>query len=183
MPGTQVALSKLLAYALRHRPGEFELELDAEGWVPVDQLLDALRRQPRWAGTTRADLEAVVGAPGRRRYELAGDRVRAAYGHTLPGRVARDPVVPPPELFHGTGRAALPAILAEGLHPRGRQYVHLSRTRELARQVGRRKDRRPAVVEVDAAAAAAAGVVFYAGAPDVLLADHVPAAFLRAAGA
>ncbi|WP_196776849.1 RNA 2'-phosphotransferase [Haloechinothrix halophila] len=36
-------LSKVVSYALRHAPWLYELELDAEGWAPVDQLLDALR--------------------------------------------------------------------------------------------------------------------------------------------
>ena len=41
-------LSKLLAYVLRHRPWEYELELDGEGWADVGQLMDALRRDPEW---------------------------------------------------------------------------------------------------------------------------------------
>ncbi len=36
-------LSKEVAYALRHSPGKYELELDANGWVSVDQLLESLR--------------------------------------------------------------------------------------------------------------------------------------------
>ena len=37
-------LSKEISYALRHAPWEYELEMDAEGWVPIEQLLDALHR-------------------------------------------------------------------------------------------------------------------------------------------
>jgi len=32
-------LSKEVAYALRHAPWEYGLELDAEGWVDINQLL------------------------------------------------------------------------------------------------------------------------------------------------
>ncbi len=35
-------LSKEISYALRHAPWEYELEMDEEGWVPVEQLLSAL---------------------------------------------------------------------------------------------------------------------------------------------
>lgn len=29
-------LSKEISYALRHAPWEYELEMDQEGWVPVE---------------------------------------------------------------------------------------------------------------------------------------------------
>ena len=34
-------LSKEISYALRHAPWEYELELDEEGFVPVEQLIHA----------------------------------------------------------------------------------------------------------------------------------------------
>lgn len=36
-------LSRTVAHALRHEPWLYELEMDEAGWVPVEQLLDALR--------------------------------------------------------------------------------------------------------------------------------------------
>jgi len=36
-------LSKTISHALRHRPEIYGLELDAEGWTPVEDLLAALR--------------------------------------------------------------------------------------------------------------------------------------------
>jgi putative RNA 2'-phosphotransferase len=41
-------LSKEVSYALRHAPWEYEIELDNEGWVSVEQLLMALRFDKRW---------------------------------------------------------------------------------------------------------------------------------------
>lgn len=38
-------LSRVVSHALRHEPWLYELELDDEGWVPVDQLLMALREK------------------------------------------------------------------------------------------------------------------------------------------
>ena len=35
-------LSKEVSYALRHAPWEYELEMDEEGWVSIEQLLSAL---------------------------------------------------------------------------------------------------------------------------------------------
>lgn len=36
-------LSKEVSYALRHAPWEYELELDSEGWVSVEQLISSFR--------------------------------------------------------------------------------------------------------------------------------------------
>lgn len=35
-------LSKEISYALRHAPWEYELEMEEEGWVLVEQLVRAL---------------------------------------------------------------------------------------------------------------------------------------------
>lgn len=32
-------LSKTVSYVLRHAPWEYEIELDDEGWAPLEQLL------------------------------------------------------------------------------------------------------------------------------------------------
>lgn len=175
----QVALSKAVARALRHEPWAYELELDSEGWVPIAQLLDALNRTRRWRNLDRRQLQAMVDLSAKRRYELAGDRIRALYGHSVPAAIARDPAQPPPVLFHGTARDVLDAITSDGLRPMRRQYVHLSVDRETAAEVGRRKERDPVLLHVDAAAASAAGVQFYRGNDVIWLTAHVPSAFLR----
>ena len=37
-------LSKEISYALRHSPWEYELELDIEGWVDINQLIKSLHK-------------------------------------------------------------------------------------------------------------------------------------------
>ncbi len=168
-------LSRTVAHALRHAPWLYELEVDEEGWVPVDQLLDALRRKRRsWRDLSRADLATMVVASEKRRYELAGDRIRALYGHSLSGKLQKAPATPPDRLFHGTAPRSLPRIMETGLLPMNRQYVHLSTTREDAREVGRRKAEEPVVLEIKAHLAHDAGVRFYRGNDRVWLADCVP---------
>lgn len=39
---SDVDLSRAVSHALRHEPWLYELELDDEGWVPVDQVLAAV---------------------------------------------------------------------------------------------------------------------------------------------
>jgi putative RNA 2'-phosphotransferase len=174
-----VQLSKTISHALRHQPWLYELELDAEGWTPVADLLAALgRRRAAWRGLAEDDLARLVAAGDKRRFELRDGRVRALYGHSLAQPLLKTPAAPPPTLFHGTARAALPSIRAAGLRPMGRQYVHLSVDEETARQVGARKGGRPVVLTVLAGQAHRQGVAFYRGNAQVWLADAIPPRFI-----
>jgi putative RNA 2'-phosphotransferase len=87
------------------------------------------------------------------------------------------PAEPPPILYHGTGEGSLAAILRDGLSKMQRHHVHLSADAVTAHKVGARHGR-PAVLRVDAAAMAAAGIVFYRAANGVWLVDHVPPHYL-----
>lgn len=172
-------LSRTVAHALRHEPWLYELEVDEEGWAPLGQLLDALRRdRSEWSELERGDLEEMIRRSDRRRYEIRDGRVRALYGHSLPGKLQKEPAEPPPSLFHGTDPEALSAIRSEGLRPMGRQYVHLSADRATAGEVGRRKAPDPAVLRVDAGAAHADGITFYAGNEKVWLSERLPPRYL-----
>lgn len=151
--------------------------------MPLDALLAALQEKGgSWSELSRDRIEAMMAAADKQRYELEGGRIRAVYGHSLPGRLARLPAAPPVLLYHGTPPRAATRILEEGLKPMGRQYVHLSVDRETAGEVGRRRDPAPVILRVASAAAHDAGVVFYAGNDRVWLADFVPAAYISAAG-
>jgi putative RNA 2'-phosphotransferase len=172
-------LSKTVSHALRHQPWLYELELDAEGWTPVADLLDALNAVPRWREVTRADLPAMMAAADKQRFELDGDRIRALYGHSVPGRILKERAEPPAILLHGTAPGSVPAILEHGLLPMRRQYVHLSVDHDTARQVGGRRTAEPVILTVRAADAHAAGLPFWHGNEMVWLAESVPPQFLE----
>jgi putative RNA 2'-phosphotransferase len=172
-------LSRAVSHALRHEPWLYELELDEAGWVPVQSLVEALRVERGWSSLTVADVEAMVAGASKQRHEIRDGRIRALYGHSLPGRIDRVPAAPPVELFHGTSPAAAEAIRVDGLHPMGRQFVHLSVDRDTARAVGARKAPEPVILAVAAREAAEVGVAFYVGNEKVWLADSVPARFVE----
>jgi putative RNA 2'-phosphotransferase len=178
-PDRTVLLSKAVSHALRHQPSAYGLQLDDAGWVSVEALLEGLRRRSRrWQGVRRVELEQMVEDNAKRRFEIAGDRIRALYGHSVEGRVAHEARQPPSVLFHGTSPRVLGDILAEGLRPMRRQYVHLSVDRASAITVGWRKDAHPVVLQVAAQEAYEAGVAFRPGNELVWLADQIPAHFL-----
>ena len=182
-PQDFTAISRTLSHALRHEPWLYELELDAEGWTPVEAVVEALRAERSdWRDLTTDDLAEVIAASTKRRHEMADGRIRALYGHSVPGKLARTPSPPPERLYHGTSPEALEAIRQNGLHPMARQYVHLSNNRADALEVGRRKHPQPVLLLVKAADAAKAGVAFYVDNEKVWLADRVPWSFIAIDG-
>jgi putative RNA 2'-phosphotransferase len=176
----EIALSKTIAHALRHQPQLYGLQLDEEGWVKVQDLLAALgRRRAAWRHLGEEDLVRLIAHASKQRYELREGKIRALYGHSLPGRLAREEAPPPALLYHGTHPVALARIRLEGLQPMRRQYVHLSVDVSTARQVALRRTRYPVILTVLAQEAYAHGVRFYRGNDLVWLAEAIPPAFLR----
>ena len=172
-------LSKEISYALRHAPWEYELELGSEGFVPVQQLLDAINENGKYGiKITIEDIEHIIKISDKKRFEISGDNIRALYGHSVPMHILKEPVTPPPILYHGTTHKVVDVIMSEGLKPMSRQYVHLSVDIDTAVQVGRRRDHDPVILRIDAAKAYSDGVVFYKGNDKVVLAVYIPGQYV-----
>ena len=136
-------------------------QTDATG--PVD---GTERPGDGWDGTERVD------ATGQ------GDRIRAAYGHSVDVDLDAAETPVPDTLYHGTAPRNAEAIRAEGIRPMDRQQVHLSGTVEAAREVGRRHAADPVVLAVDAAGLEAAGHAVTRRGRGVYTTDRVPPEFL-----
>ena len=177
MADRTVRISKFLALVLRHDPGRIGLTLDRHGWVAVDDLLVAAARHG--LTITPPELAEVVRTNAKQRFTLdvEGNRIRANQGHSLDVDLGLTPLEPPPVLYHGTSRAVMAAILAEGLRPMGRRHVHLSADRDTAMVVGRRHGP-PAVLLVDSRRMHVDGHRFFRSANSVWLTDVVPATYL-----
>ena len=173
-------LSKTVSHALRHEPWVYELELDDQGWVPIEQLLETLRSEKdSWGELAESDLEEMIRVSAKRRHEIQNGRMRAIYGHSLPGKLKRTPSSPPAVLFHGTSPKSIPEIKLNGLMPMNRQNVHLSTDEATAIEVGKRKARDPVLLRVRSMEAFENGVPFYEGNEKVWLADAVPSQFIE----
>lgn len=177
-----ILLSKTISHALRHQPWLYELELNEEGWTSVVALLDALRTQRKeWCDLNEDDLLAMIANSDKCRIEIEAGRVRAISSRPVCGVLRETPGVPPEVLYHGTYAQAVKKILAGGLRPMRREYVHLSTDVQTAMEVGKRKSPKPVVLRVNAARAASEGICFYKGNDRVWLADSVPAKYIEAA--
>lgn len=173
-------LSKTISHALRHAPWLYELELDEEGWVELDDLLAALREHRHyWQAVGLAELQQIIAGSDKQRFEIKDGQIRALYGHSVPGKLVKEPAEPPTTLYHGTQESIKGLIRESGLKPMRRQYVHLSVDTQTAREVGNRKGERTTILQIAAAEAYAAGVKFYRGNDMVWLADNVPPEFIK----
>ncbi len=175
-----VKLSKEISYALRHAPWEYELELDDEGFVPIDQLLHSLNSSHEYdREITKEDLEHIIEHSDKKRHEIVGEKIRALYGHSTPIKIEKTPSIPPDILYHGTAKRFLDSIMKDGLLPMKRQYVHLSVDTDMATLVGKRRDSDPVILEIDAESASNDGIKFYIGNDKVWLCDKMPAKYIK----
>lgn len=171
-------LSKTIAHALRHKPEEYGLKLDAEGWVTVDALLEALQHHGFRQPISRAEIEEIIATSEKQRFEIQDNKIRAFYGHSTTEKIEKEPAVPPITLYHGTSPEAAKVILREGLRSMKRQYVHLSTDTQTARKVALRHTRQPVILSVAARQAHEQGIAFYLGNEDIWLADPIPPTFI-----
>lgn len=172
-------LSREIAYALRHAPWEYELEMDEDGWVPIQQLLDALHRDKRWATVSEKDLHNMIDQSEKKRYEIKSKKIRAFYGHSIPMKIDKEAKRPPDTLYHGTARRFLKSIKEKGVVPQSRQYVHLSQDIETAESVGLRHDDKPCILKINSKKAWEEGIRFYYGNEKVWLADEIPYKYIE----
>lgn len=166
--------------ALRHVPEKFNLTLSAEGWVAVSDLINSLENfEKKWEGLTKDDLLQMDAQSGKKRFEIKGDRIRALYGHsTKETQITYQPITPPDTLYHGTSNEAAELIKKEGLKPMGRQYVHLSDKIETAAILGKRKEKQPVLLIIDAKRAFEDGIKFFHGNDNTWLAEPIPSTYI-----
>ncbi len=174
LPGSsRLALSKRMAGLLRHYPHRYGLSLDKEGWARIRDLVEALHRMGlRWVEEWH--VRGVAEHDPKGRYQLVGDMIRARYGHSIRIEGRYEEAVNPPPLYHGTPVRNLQSILARGLMPGRRLYVHLSATREDALETGKRHGSPVAILKVDPACLRNRQVKVYKATDRVYLARWVP---------
>jgi len=169
-------LSKFISFVLRHKPENFGLKPDPFGYVNTGDLLLVL--QNRYGNVQLSDIERVVKNCPKGRFEIKGEKIRARYAHSIEVQLDTQPSEPPEYLYHGSSPAMKNTILAEGLKSMQRRYVHLSKNKEEAFQVGRRKSQSPVVHTIKAKEAFQSGIKFY-DMGIVVLTEFVPSEFIE----
>lgn len=160
--------SKRLAYLLRHSKLP-----NHKGWIKVDVVQNEL-------GVSLLDIQKIVYEDAKGRFEFSEDKssVRALYGHSIDVNLGLEPTTPPPVLYHGTAEKYIDSIMKEGLRPRKRNFVHLSETMAMAKQVGTRHGS-PVVLSIDIEAMIRAGYQFYKAQNGIWLTGDILPKFLK----
>ena len=142
--------SKFLSYVLRHHPESIGIQLDKEGWVNIDDLIQQANIHQRFLDAHL--LQRVVAENDKKRFTLSPDglKIRAEQGHsTHQVALTYQEHAPPEYLYHGTTFHVLPSIEQQGLLAGYRHHVHLSSDSETAYKVGQRHGK-PVVLIIQA---------------------------------
>ena len=97
--------------------------------------------------------------------------------HSIPVDVELEEQQPPEILYHGTGEKYVASIDAQGLIPKSRLYVHLSRDEETANKVGSRHGK-PVIYKVNSGDMYRDGYKFFCSVNVVWLTNEVPVKYL-----
>jgi putative RNA 2'-phosphotransferase len=168
-------LGRLVAGSLRHFPGDLGLDMDSRGWVDLTKLGQVVTSRHRWAG--KELVIALVLSDSKQRYEIADDKVRARYGHSVDVELDH-PENKRPLLYYGASEEEADRILEIGIKSASQRYVHLSTTAEKAWHVATFRTGNPRVIQADAAAAQEAGVKMMIVNDDIVISETIPSRFL-----
>lgn len=125
-----VKISKAMSRLLRHSAIKEGIPIDAEGWVPILNVLN----HPRLKSyrTSLTDLQRVVAQCKKQRFRIENDKIRANQGHLIAevltaGLVLLTPESMPSEVYHGTYASKLPIIVKSGgLSRMKRNQIHFT---------------------------------------------------------
>jgi len=149
-----------------------DLKIDREGFVDLDELFAKLRKR---YDISWSFIEEIMSEESGKRFEIIGNRIRSLYGHSIEVTMELEEDRSAAMLYHGTTLESALKILNDGLKPMQRKWVHLSPTKEIAFEVGRRRTFEPVVLMIDAKEARKDGVIFFKATERVFLCREVPA--------
>jgi putative RNA 2'-phosphotransferase len=177
----RTSLEKLLRYVLGIAPNEFGLVAGEGGYVPMKDLLAAIKDEGGFRGASESRIMELVNVPGGKSpFETEGNLIRLK-----PESASLPPPVPegqklPKELYAALKPSTWPAASQNGLMPRRpkENAVPLFTDKDMAFKVAKRFCPDPVPIRIQASKAKADGVVFTPYGDNIFLCDYVPQNFL-----
>jgi putative RNA 2'-phosphotransferase len=149
-----------MVYILGHRPDEFGLVPDKEGFITYKELLWAIHEEPGWGYVRQGHINEVLMGKERDLFQSEDKQIRA-----LDRRWHLDlhnPTLSSPKiLFTPIRRKAHPFVMEKGLKSIEGRHIILTSDRDMATRIGLRRDRNPVLLEIMAALAQEKGIFFY----------------------
>lgn len=141
--------SYMLGYILGHKPFEFGLVPDMEGFVRYKDLLQAIHEEQGWGYIRQGNINEVLMGESRHLFDAVEGRIRAIerrWAFNDEGKFE----LPFKILFLGIRRKAHPVVMDKGLRMAKGSYYILSPDRGMAERIGRRRDPQPVILEIRA---------------------------------
>lgn len=169
---------KEMVKVLRHDPRQWDLHLDDQGWVSLEDIAAGMARHTPYDGPTDPEqIEALVGEYNRGRLEIKDGRIRALKGHTTEEVVyneASETLYPhPPVVYVARPRREIPHIREHGFVRPGqtRRYLEVQKSPEAAQK--KTRARQPVVLAIEVT-----GAVTLYERSGALYVEEVPPSFI-----
>lgn len=179
----QIGISITMSHALRHNPAQYEFEVDEYGFVDINLFLKGLQMHGgiKCKDITFKEIEEIVKADSKGRYEIKDNKIRALGGHNknIGKKIIKTITIPPNILYHGTTIESAKIILNEGLKGMQRQNANLSVDIETANIVGKRRTENPVILIADCKKAYEDGIIFYLESNGIYSVEFLPAKYLK----
>lgn len=171
-------LSRYMSLILRHKPEVIEITLDEHGWASVNDLICGIEKNN--PGFNMDILEQIVRTDSKQRYSFNDDKslIRANQGHSVNVDVELKEKEPPEYLYHGTGEKYVKSINQDGLIPKSRLYVHLSKDIKTAENVGKRHGKE-IIYRINSGRMYRNGYKFYLSENGIWLTKEAPVKYLE----
>ena len=170
------SLTRLLIYILGYKPDEFGLVPDHDGYVSYKELIQAIHEEQGWGYVRRGHINEVLLSNDRVCFEYDEDRIRARE-RAWHFDVNQSPQNLPKILFTGVRRKAHPHVMDKGLQSAQGKFLPLSQEKAMALRIGRRRDQKPVMIEVQADQAKKEGILFITFG-QLFLATDIPAKYV-----
>lgn len=167
-------LSRYFSYILRHSPQSIKLHMEPSGFVDIKDFMFKAFMYDNIIFDIE-DVERIVSKDNKQRYEIKENMIRAVQGHSISFvNLKLKSIEPPQILYHGTKEKYMMSICKQGILSQSRQFVHLSKLKNVALEVGNRRNGETVILRVYAKRMIEDGYKFYQAKNGVWLTHKVP---------
>jgi putative RNA 2'-phosphotransferase len=165
-------LAKFLGYVLGCRPDEFGLVPDAEGFIKIKTLLQALSEEAGWRHIRRAHLRELTLSLPNCPVEIVDQEIRARDRRRL--HIPAPDTSLPKLLYTNVRQKAYAHVMEKGISARGTPLLLCSR-KQMADRIGRRRDRNAVQLTIHTRDVLNRGIALIPCGEGLFQVDHLPA--------
>lgn len=165
-----------MTYILGHKPYEFGLVPDREGFITFKELLYALHEETGWSYVRQSAINEVLLSEDRTLFEVRDKSIRSRVRNwQLNLDLSVEDI--PPVIYTPIRRKAHYTVLEKGLIPSDDKFYVFTLHRDMAERIGKRKDNKPVILEVMSEKAKEDGIHFYSFG-ELFLSQELPSMYI-----